>query len=1121
MKIMKILKIAMKPAEAVSNLNLIDENGNAIDPFLIYFIYKYENKIPWPQISNKEQLNQYITTSLLPNLLSRVDPNSEKNEYAKPKDVEPLIRRDANNDEIENPIVRNWKKAKEANREDLAEKFLVAYYNSEVKPNIEGKAEAYSEWWDVLSEEPFSSSPAFQYSVMEPVISISKPSSKDYPFMLRRQAVEALYNKISNENGKANFSFKKEYKKELAPILGAENTEQDPLNPKVKWKHLSGKVDDEKRKKDDLDTLSHYGWINNWCVKQKNGYGGEYLLGINGQGPGEFWILLLDNEPKVAIRIDENDIVAEIRGYNNSVPSEYADEILNFMEGKGWNNNNPREPKLSSRTVDTVNSLEKAEEVNTQFLEDNLYREKLIRQLKDGSYIAERTPSTNISEGQKVTLLNKENREIPEVKDAIRQGYIRQLDNDETYSEMPGDETNTITLPKSQKALDTLPKYLWKDEEVRDKAIKTWMKNLQTHYLGASRKNIPSKVKKTKEYKDATLKGIVNMITTGEMTDDVIKKLNSIGWRENEDLRNKIEDVFKSKYQNSPAVAEVIFNGPNSSSAIISFFKNKQSIKTARVEGFSKIIKANPLEFDGRNVPDDLKANQDIKDARVTGWASQLMSHPEIFDKRNFPDDLKNISENEKIRNALRAAYVSKIENGNYTDLPPRALELFPDDQNLKNAIKTNLLNRISKEYSKAKTPSNDFTSDIEIPESLKNDPDVIAFQRGSLLNILLKNPLETFGNRADTFLPEQLRTDPHIIDARAKGVGVNTSKDPTYYEKHKNELSNFGILNHPEVIKETKKGWHKKIQENPSLVWKLMSYPEDHFIKQHMLGESTLLGNMKKSVIDYFNTNVSSYLISPDFYGRLNNLPITIKKDKTVIKAYRNALAKLVYENPWYYTETNFPNPFKNSEPILKSLKSGLLKQFNGMQTDALVSMDFANRFKSLPNDVKNDEEIQQGFKRALITLLSRSSSEGLISPSFTQYLQSIPKSIIGDPNVFSAYLSALGRMVARNPKLFNELNPGLKQKPDIQLGLQQAKKKILSNYYDSEGVLARPREDVSNLIMNDSSIPDFMKQDIINELGIGNVVANKKSWYKNYQSKKVYQINNLIDMINIRRYK
>ena len=73
------------------------------NPYLISFINKYENSIPWNRVKTSEDIQSYIKQVLLKQLYAKIDPGSDNSNYVKNIDLETEIRANENNQKYNRP----------------------------------------------------------------------------------------------------------------------------------------------------------------------------------------------------------------------------------------------------------------------------------------------------------------------------------------------------------------------------------------------------------------------------------------------------------------------------------------------------------------------------------------------------------------------------------------------------------------------------------------------------------------------------------------------------------------------------------------------------------------------------------------------------------------------------------------------------------------------------------------------------------------------------------------------------------------------------------------------------------------------------------------------------------
>ena len=85
-------RLLIKVAAAASKI----QRYGIIDPSVKFFIHKYENSIPWDKVEQAKKtgnnpqdvINNFISSTLLPDVYKKIDPQSDDNNYTKHYDVQ-------------------------------------------------------------------------------------------------------------------------------------------------------------------------------------------------------------------------------------------------------------------------------------------------------------------------------------------------------------------------------------------------------------------------------------------------------------------------------------------------------------------------------------------------------------------------------------------------------------------------------------------------------------------------------------------------------------------------------------------------------------------------------------------------------------------------------------------------------------------------------------------------------------------------------------------------------------------------------------------------------------------------------------------------------------------------
>ena len=377
---MRIIHIA-SPKNRISQYSISD-------PFIKALIFANENIIPWDQIPLPKQsntpseipINQWLTTNLLPRLYSRIDPNAKGNYYIKNVDLEEEFKRNMHNPEVQQAykIYRNDPEG--------AKKTIIDQVN-------EGKKETFFEWWNYVTEQ-YKDSPAFIYMMLKPIIDTSDITKQTPPAPINANAVASIYEKI--KAGTYNLNIVKEFGAEVNKTSNiVSGTFEDG------WIMIPSKSRSEANPtkygnfEQNLDKLRTLGQAGGWCVGQKT-FSTRYLSG------GDFYIYVIGGKPKVAIRLEGETNVAEIRGKSNNSDQLYPywEEVTSFLSKTNFDYKNNSEYK----EIEEIALLNQDVEKNIPSI-----REKIL------------------AEPKTYGKLSSKNREIPELRSSAIEAWINKL----------------------------------------------------------------------------------------------------------------------------------------------------------------------------------------------------------------------------------------------------------------------------------------------------------------------------------------------------------------------------------------------------------------------------------------------------------------------------------------------------------------------------------------------------------------------------------------------------------------------------------------------------------------------------------------------------------------------
>ena len=410
------------------------------DPFLIFFLQKYENEISWEEISSADDINAYISNKLLPELKSSIDPESQSNRYLKQIDLEAEFQMNPGDPQVQQAY-QIYKQDPEK-----AQKVILDVVNGQ-KQNV------FERWWNYVMRDNdiYKQTPAFAYSVLKPIFDKSKANNKRSTMPLNEMAVAALYEKIKNSGGMEQFRIDKQYAKEVS-IANQKTTEVvkgTNFRDGNGWIRLPSQKNDPKNFQKNVDKLITYSVPNGWCTG--SGMAVPYL------SKGDFYLYVVDGKAEVAIRMDGNQL-GEIQGERNRAPFAYTAEIEEFLKAQGIN------PGDNYHYKDLMESKQLNEN-----LRDPTKYEEFVRQIAE--------------EPRLVDQLSRENRQDPKILQDVARAIdigIRKKDKGHHYwhfnevvgyySDLPNDIRTNI-LPETyeyvvESVLSSIDQYMLNPKKV-------------------------------------------------------------------------------------------------------------------------------------------------------------------------------------------------------------------------------------------------------------------------------------------------------------------------------------------------------------------------------------------------------------------------------------------------------------------------------------------------------------------------------------------------------------------------------------------------------------------------------------------------------------------------------
>jgi hypothetical protein len=364
------------------------------DPFLIFFLRKYENLIPWGNINSSQDIVNYISSKLLPDLFKKIDVNYEGNNYLKDIDMEKEFRN--------NPNDPNVQQAWNLYRNDPEKsKVIILNHINEQKKRI------FNSWINYFTKgnDVYADNPAFSYVVLKPIIDLSPSTSKKMTFPLNEMAVASLYEKIKNSNGAEDFRVDKQYQKEVGITQQKQmEVQKDSQQSKTNgWIRIPSKINDPNNFEKNINILTTYSIPNGWCTG--SGMANPYL------SKGDFYLYVVNGKAEVAIRM-EGHSVAEIQGERNQRPFKYVNEIEHFV----------LQQKIDVKDNYHYNELMDAKKINEDIKDQEKFKQFISKIIDDPNIL---------------NHLSNENRKDPEalknISGAILKG-VMQVEEESTYN---------------------------------------------------------------------------------------------------------------------------------------------------------------------------------------------------------------------------------------------------------------------------------------------------------------------------------------------------------------------------------------------------------------------------------------------------------------------------------------------------------------------------------------------------------------------------------------------------------------------------------------------------------------------------------------------------------------
>jgi hypothetical protein len=321
---------------AASPKNII-ENWKVADPFLKFFIYTYEPIIDIKRLAeiskisgkrSEDDINTLIQNDLIPALKEKINPNSKESYFKKTMSDEEVLAEIA-----EHPMDPRYTQAKQIflNNPQAARNTILKAINVD-------KAASFDQWWNFGSENfmdfkqnPDSFSPSFFYSLLNPMIESSPSEQKIGPPPVHKEAVNHIKDEIKNKGVTQMQVFKKFNKisYDLDKQSSAKNAQN--IDENKSWIKVESQIHDKTNYESNKEKLKRFATGTGWCIAGDS-MANTYL------SKGDFWLYFENKIAKVAIRLEGESHVAEVRGRNNDQKqlNPYWEQVINFLQKTNW-----------------------------------------------------------------------------------------------------------------------------------------------------------------------------------------------------------------------------------------------------------------------------------------------------------------------------------------------------------------------------------------------------------------------------------------------------------------------------------------------------------------------------------------------------------------------------------------------------------------------------------------------------------------------------------------------------------------------------------------------------------------------------------------------------------------
>ena len=273
------------------------------DPFLILLVCKYENEIPWQSIVIDERtLQKYVKDVMLKNLYESAqypfNLEMKKHYFLNENNVN-LDLALTNNYELSRDQIDHIRDKRNVYGDSKAIVLLTHLLNKR-------KHEEFKIWINKLSTS-YKKNPAFIFLLLKPLFEMTGKGHRKALSKPCNKTINWLFIKISNNKLSPNTNLAKSYydKKRIGTGLKVKNG----------WVYYN-----------DAIKLSASCHGSGWCIASLE-MANHYIHNKN-----SFYILFVNSEPEVALRINEKKQILECQGTYNNRPVNWLSDIQLFTD---------------------------------------------------------------------------------------------------------------------------------------------------------------------------------------------------------------------------------------------------------------------------------------------------------------------------------------------------------------------------------------------------------------------------------------------------------------------------------------------------------------------------------------------------------------------------------------------------------------------------------------------------------------------------------------------------------------------------------------------------------------------------------------------------------------------